>query len=124
MEQNKPTGLKYRKITPLGDLVQHIKLVFGLIGDGRVNLLLKIVPIFGFIYLIWPLDLSAMLPIPIISAIDDIGILWFTQYLFIELCPPDVVEDVRRSLTAPLTNSQASAEDHGDVIEAEVREIK
>jgi hypothetical protein len=65
------------------DLAMRIKLILRLIGDPRVNPLLKLLPIGSLIYLVVP-DLA-------VGPIDDAAIIWLATYLFVELCPPDVV---------------------------------
>ena len=77
----------------LKDLVMRIKLVMRLIADRRVNVFLKVLPLASLAYLFWPADLVPGLVLPIIGAVDDAAILWLGSYLFIELCPPDIVQE-------------------------------
>lgn len=70
----------------LNDLLNRLKLVLRLMGDPRVNLLLKGLPVFGLIYLISPLDLA-------IGPIDDAVVIWLSLTLFVELCPPEIVKE-------------------------------
>ena len=69
----------------------HLKLVWMLWNDPRVSPFLKLLPMGSLIYIVSPLDMA-------IPLIDDIGILWFFTYLFIELCPQDIVEEHRHTL--------------------------
>jgi len=71
-------------------LADEIRLTLRLIMDRRVNPLLKLLPIGTVIYFFIP-DL-------IIGPIDDALILGIGTYLFIELCPPDIVEEHRQAL--------------------------
>lgn len=75
-------------------IANHIKLVLRLLRDRRVHPLLKLVPFTGLLYLVFPFDI----PLPI----DDIGVLWLTSSLFIEMAPASVVEEHRRALEPPL----------------------
>ena len=75
------------------DLVLRVKLILRLLGDRRVSPWLKIIPIGGIIYLISPIDILSDIALPVIGELDDVAILWITNYLFIELCPPDIVQD-------------------------------
>jgi hypothetical protein len=70
----------------LNDLLNRLKLVLRLMGDPRVNLLIKGLPVFGLIYLLSPLDLA-------IGPIDDAVVIWLSLTLFVELCPPEVVQE-------------------------------
>ena len=73
----------------------HLKLVWRLMQDPRINPLLKILPLGSLIYLISPLDI-------VIPLIDDIGIIWFFTYLFIELCPDDIVDEHRHEIDSTI----------------------
>ncbi|GAB4471478.1 MAG: hypothetical protein Kow0088_05230 [Anaerolineales bacterium] len=68
-----------------GELSARIKLILRLIADRRVNPLLKLLPVASLVYLIFP-DLAP-------GPIDDALIIWLGAYLFIELCPSEVVEE-------------------------------
>ncbi len=103
----------------LRDFVLRVKLILRLLGDRRVSFWLKIIPIAGVAYLISPLDLIPDIALPVIGELDDAAILWLTNYLFIELCPQDVVKEHVKALSA-----NTSAEDHDDVIDADSVEVK
>lgn len=68
-----------------GELSARIKLILKLLADRRVNPLIKALPIVSLVYLVAP-DLAP-------GPIDDAMIIWLGAYLFVELCPPDVVEE-------------------------------
>jgi len=101
------------------DFVLRVKLILRLIGDRRVSPWLKIIPVAGVAYLISPIDLIPDIMLPVIGELDDAAILWLTNYLFIELCPPDVVNEHVKALSA-----DARRRDDEDVIDAEAVEIK
>jgi uncharacterized membrane protein YkvA (DUF1232 family) len=82
----------------LHDMVLRFKLIVRLIGDKRVNPFLKLLPIASLAYLIFPFDLISV--IPGVSALDDVAIVSLGAYLFIEFCPPDVVEEHMKKLTS------------------------
>ncbi|MBI3172497.1 MAG: DUF1232 domain-containing protein [Chloroflexi bacterium] len=99
------------------DLVVRLKLILGLMGDNRVNFLLKALPVASLAYLFWPVDLISV--IPGLSALDDVAIVSLGAYLFVELCPPAVVQEhMKRLLTE--ANPAAST----DIVDADVTEIK
>jgi len=111
-----------RKITfPKGEgffdgLLLRAKLIFRLLADSRVNPVLKLLPIGSLIYLIVPLDIP--------GPIDDALVVWMASYFFIELCPPDVVQEHLEALNATrkvMDNYQETAQTtHGEVIDGEI----
>jgi uncharacterized membrane protein YkvA (DUF1232 family) len=102
----------------LRDLVLRIKLIVRLMGDRRVNPLLKLLPIASLAYLVFPFDLIAL--VPGVSALDDVAIVSMGAYMFIEFCPPEVVEEHMRKLTSNMD----SVEGLDDVVDAEAVEIE
>ena len=99
------------------ELTLRIKLILKLLGDGRVSPLLKILPIGSLIYLVVP----DIVPGPI----DDAAVIWLATYLFVELCPPDVVQEHLEALKATRKvmdsyQETAQPEVHGEVIDGEI----
>jgi uncharacterized membrane protein YkvA (DUF1232 family) len=78
------------------DVVLRIKLILRLMGDRRVSPFVKLIPIGTLVYWLWPLDVIA--GIPGLSALDDIAVLGMGTYMFIELCPPEVVREHTKQL--------------------------
>ncbi|HPH97335.1 MAG TPA: hypothetical protein PKW33_17285 [Anaerolineaceae bacterium] len=105
-----------------GGITQEAKLIVRLMGDKRVNLLLKAMPVATLAYLIIP----DILPGPI----DDAALIWLGSYLFVELCPPDVVDEHRQRLREEwelkngVTPVDKKDNPDEDVVDAEYREIK
>jgi uncharacterized membrane protein YkvA (DUF1232 family) len=66
-----------------------------------------------------PLDIIPDIALPVIGELDDAAILWLTNYLFIEMCPPEIVREHVKALSA-----NTSANDDDEVVEAESVEIK
>ena len=92
------------------DFVDRLKLILKLMGDRRVNPLIKLVPIGALAYLIWPLD-------ALVGPLDDAAVLWIGSTLFVELCPPDVVQELRQEIANNLGDSS------GDVVDADVTDV-
>ncbi|MHC1783420.1 MAG: hypothetical protein AB9891_11825 [Anaerolineaceae bacterium] len=67
-----------------GELSVRAKLIIRLIRDKRVNFLLKLLPFGALAYVFIP-DLP--------GPIDDAAVIWLGTYLFVELCPPNVVQE-------------------------------
>lgn len=97
----------------LRDLLLRFKLIVRLMGDNRVNPFIKILPVASLAYLVFPFDLISV--IPGVSALDDVALVSLGAYLFIELCPPHVVEEHMQQLTSNM--DVVTGQD--DVIEAE-----
>lgn len=103
-------------------ITQEAKLILRLMGDKRVNFILKGMPVATLVYLLLP----DILPGPI----DDAALMWLGTYLFVELCPPDVVDEHRKRLREEweLKNGTTPAAKNNnpddDVVDAEYREIK
>jgi uncharacterized membrane protein YkvA (DUF1232 family) len=101
-------------------VADEIRLVLRLMGDRRVNPLLKLIPIGTVVYFFVP-DL-------IIGPIDDAMIFGVGVYLFIELCPPDIVEEHRQALKNIVdgkisdTNDQKIPISEDEIIEGEFRD--
>ncbi len=83
------------------ELTLRIRLIFRLLADGRVNPFIKLLPIGAMVYTIFP-DI-------LFGPVDDAILMWLGGYLFIELCPPEVVQEHMDAMT--------------QVIEGEWREI-
>jgi len=104
------------------DFVLRVKLIWRLIRDRRVSPWLKIIPVAGLIYLISPIDLIPDIALPVIGELDDAAVLWLTNYLFIELCPPNIVQEHVDAL-----NIKSNKEHQDDIVDAEsvvVKDIK
>src|SRR5574338_166387 len=100
----------------LRDLVNRLKLIVRLMGDNRVSPFLKLLPIASLIYLISPVDL--VMGIPGVSALDDMALISLGAYLFIEFCPPDVVQEHMKQLVG------TTAGEDVEVVDGEATEIR
>ena len=99
------------------DLVLRFKLIVKLMGDGRVNPFLKLLPLASLVYLIYPFDLISI--VPGVSALDDVALVSLGAYLFIEFCPADVVHEHMQSLTSNMDE----VESHDEVVDAEAIDL-
>ncbi len=110
----------------LNELMIRIKLVFRLMGDNRVNLFYKVIPVASLIYLVSPVDLLPLVPI------DDALVVWLATVLFVELAPADVVkehlDDLRKIVQigwedAPDESASDPSNEDGDIVDAEFHEV-
>jgi hypothetical protein len=116
MNEKKPSNLT---VPQQGGVVRNVlnqlKLIFRLMGDSRVNVFAKLVPIGALIYLFSPDPIM----FPIIGAVDDAALLWLGSYVFTELCPPAVVEEHMKELAGEA--NLASGE--SDIVEGETTDM-
>jgi len=99
----------------LMEIYQNVRLILRLMKDSRVNILLKLLPVGALIYLLTPVDFIPLNPV------DDGLVLWLGGYLFIELCPDEVVEEHRKTLRGE--PGQKPADSQPDVVEGTYRDI-
>ncbi len=97
------------------DFISSLKLILRLMGDKRVSPWVKLIPIGAVAYWIWPLDLIP--GIPGWAAVDDAAVLWLGSTLFIELCPPDVVQEHKKQINS---NVQDASE---EIVDAESTDV-
>ena len=122
MPANKPGPIIPRDTRFLTSITNRIKLIYRLMMDRLVNPLLKVLPLTSLFYFIFP----DFMPGPI----DDAVMLWLSTYLFVELCPPEVVaehlDEINRTLTGEFKNVEPTRSDvsEGEVIDVEYKEEK
>jgi hypothetical protein len=105
------------------DLTNRFRLIGRLLMDQRVNPLLKLLPVGTLIYVVSPVDLLPLNPV------DDALIVWIGTQLFVELCPPEVVEEHLRNMERVVngrlknTASTSSSTVDEDIVDGEFTEI-
>lgn len=99
----------------ISNLVIQIKLVIRLMKDNRISPFLKILPFGGILYFVMP-DL-------LIGPIDDAALLLGGSYLFLELCPPQIVAEHLQQLQFERSQVNDTKPANDAVIDAEFRDI-
>jgi len=96
-----------------GDLSNYVKLVARLMVDKRVNPFVKLLPVGSLAYFIIP-DLAP-------GPIDDAMVIWLGTYLFVELCPAEVVQEHRDELDQVIPGEWQDPEEEPEdrVVDAE-----
>ncbi len=121
MAEKKPSDIT---ITQQGGVIRNVvnqlKLIFRLMGDKRVNVFAKLIPVGAFAYLLFPADLAPNIVLPFVGMLDDAAILWLGSYLFTEFCPPDVVAEHMKALSGNMNSDDTQ----DDVVDAETTDIK
>jgi uncharacterized membrane protein YkvA (DUF1232 family) len=118
---------KDKRITPADEgffreIANQVRLVIRLIADPRVNIWIKLLPIGSLIYLVFPFDFLPIFPI------DDAVVIGLGTYMFIELCPPDVVREHKEALNQVVSGVWKDVQDdkdkidEADVVEGEFRD--
>ncbi|MBI5952039.1 MAG: DUF1232 domain-containing protein [Chloroflexi bacterium] len=116
MDEKKPSNLTVsQQGGVVRSVINQLKLIFRLMGDSRVNVFAKLVPIGALVYLVSPVD---AISIPFIGAVDDAAILWLGSYVFTELCPPAVVAEHMKELAG---NMEVNPRD--EVVDAEATDV-
>jgi uncharacterized membrane protein YkvA (DUF1232 family) len=98
------------------DVINRLKLIFKLMGDPRVSPLVKLIPVGALVYLVSPIDI--IMGIPGLAALDDAAILWMGSNLFVELCPPEVVQEYMRAIGSNLGDTSSD-----DIVDADATDI-
>jgi hypothetical protein len=101
------------------DLSLRIKLIIRLMGDSRVSPLVKLLPIGSLLYFVVP-DIAP-------GPIDDAAVIWLATYLFVELCPPNVVQEHMEALKATRRvmdkyKETSQSDMQGEIIDGEIVE--
>jgi hypothetical protein len=116
MTENKQRKIITARGGVLNDLTMRVKLIVRLMADPRVSPFLKILPVASLVYLLFP----DLVPGPL----DDAVIIWLGSYLFVELCPPQVVQEHMAALQQVVPGEWREAQSDGDVIDGEYWEEK
>jgi uncharacterized membrane protein YkvA (DUF1232 family) len=103
------------------EVVMRIKLILRLMGDRRVSPLVKLIPIGTLAYWLWPIDLIA--GIPGLSALDDIAVLGLGTYMFIELCPPEVVREHTKQLMSNNEIVDEAQDSEDQIVDGEATDV-
>lgn len=88
-----PIPSKVQKIKDLlFKLPKFVKLLWGLMKDGRVPVHLKALAGAALAYFIAPFDIVPDF-VPVVGYFDDLTIMFFVMERFFAMCPKDVVEE-------------------------------
>jgi uncharacterized membrane protein YkvA (DUF1232 family) len=119
MKEKKPSKLTVsQQGGVVRNVVNQLKLIARLMGDSRVSIFAKLIPVGALIYLVSPVDLLPGVVFPVVGALDDAAVLWLGSYVFTELCPPAVVAEHMKALAG---NMDIDPQD--EVVDAEATDI-
>ena len=119
MNEKKPSKLTISQQSGVvSNVITQLKLIARLMGDKRVSIFAKLIPVGAFVYLISPVDLAPNVVLPFVGMLDDAAILWLGSYVFTELCPPAVVAEHMKAIAG---NMDVNSQD--EVVDAETTDI-
>jgi uncharacterized membrane protein YkvA (DUF1232 family) len=121
MKAKSPDSITKSKANFFQDLILNARLIMRLMGDSRVPIYLKAMPVAAMAYWLIP-DLAP-------GPIDDGLVIFIGITLFLELCPSAVVEEHRKALLlersgATVVEPDAPTGDASqDVVDGEFRDL-
>ena len=74
------------------DFMGQFKLAWRLLLDGRVSILAKFIPLLTTLYILFPIDIVPDMALGF-GQLDDLAVFLIGLRLFIDVCPPDLVEE-------------------------------
>jgi hypothetical protein len=118
MQDNDSNEINQSSSGILRNLMLRLKLIIRLMGDPRVSLPIKLIPLGTLLYLFAFPDLAP-------GPIDDGAVIWLGTYLFVELCPPAVVQEHMQAIRAENAASEYPGSQSGDedIVDSEFREV-
>jgi uncharacterized membrane protein YkvA (DUF1232 family) len=87
-----------RALQIVAHLPDFVRLYWRLFRDSRVSILAKAVLVLTLAYVVWPFDFVPDL-VPVLGEVDDLGVVLSGLWLFIRLCPPEVVRERVREIS-------------------------
>ena len=81
----------------LAHLPDFARLYWRLFRDRRVSILAKALLVSALAYLVWPVDLVPDF-VPFVGEVDDLAVVLSGLWLFVRLCPPEVVRERVREI--------------------------
>jgi uncharacterized membrane protein YkvA (DUF1232 family) len=95
------TGLtNWQVLRMLWHLPNFVKLYWRLFTDRRVPLHAKAILVGAALYVLDPIDFLPDLLFPFFGMLDDLAVVLLAARWFISLCPPDVVQEQVRKISA------------------------
>jgi uncharacterized membrane protein YkvA (DUF1232 family) len=76
---------------------EFARLYWRLFRDRRVSILAKALLVSALAYLVWPVDLVPDF-VPFVGEVDDLAVVLSGLWLFVRLCPPEVVRERVREI--------------------------
>lgn len=97
------------------NIVRQARLAWRLYKDRRVPGWVKLIPVAGILYLISPIDLLPGLLLPGLGELDDVAVLLLSLKTFVDLSPPDLVNEHLQNLVGRVRGGHAQPETYIEV---------
>lgn len=118
-KKDKPLDEQINDTGFFGELWRQVRLVFYLMKDPEVPIYLKILPLLGILYILFPIDIIADV-VPVLGQLDDLTLLVIGSKVFIEMAPPQVVArltaQMRGEATAKIVEGTATDVKHEPIL--------
>jgi len=101
-------------------IIREAYLLWRLLTDGRVPLWLKMLPIGGLLYLLFPVDVAPDLLLGL-GQLDDLAVLLLAIKLFTHLVPPDIAAQHRKATGSLLGSHPVVGKEEANSLEVPYR---
>jgi uncharacterized membrane protein YkvA (DUF1232 family) len=118
-DEQKPV-ISEERVGAVVQVLRTLRLVWRLLWDRRVPLFPKLIILAAAIYVISPVDLIPDVILGL-GQLDDIGISLLAIGVFIQLCPPALVEEHRRAIAAETGKAYKPSDE--DTVEGSFRVV-
>jgi uncharacterized membrane protein YkvA (DUF1232 family) len=108
-DEQKPV-ISPQNVGAVVQIIRTLRLVWRLLGDSRVPIFPKLIILAAAIYVISPVDLIPDLILGL-GQLDDLGVAMLAIAVFIQLCPPAVVDEHRRAIAGESGGSAKPSDD-------------
>ena len=110
MSNERKPVISPQNVGALAQMLRTLRLVWRLLGDSRVPIFPKLIILAAAIYVISPVDLIPDLILGL-GQLDDLGIAMLAIGVFIQLCPPALVDEHRRAIAAESGGTSKPSDD-------------
>ncbi|HEX7588827.1 MAG TPA: DUF1232 domain-containing protein [Anaerolineae bacterium] len=99
MSNERKPVISPQNVGAVTQMLRTVRLVWRLLADSRVPIFPKLIILAAAIYVISPVDLIPDLILGL-GQLDDLGVAMLAIGVFIQLCPPALVDEHRRAIAA------------------------
>lgn len=108
-----PPSVSDENINFFRDWLRQLRLAWRLFWDPRVSAWAKAVPLLAIAYALSPIDLIPNAVVPVVGAMDDLAVVLFGLKVFVEVCPPEVVQEHTQAIFGAVKGWRVVREEPG-----------